>query len=802
MIYGHNSDNPGKIVQIDLSGTSTTLTALSGKRWSVDATLLNLSTSSQLPHISNVGAAFFNGINELLLYGIHSGAKQNQLFSATPLISGSVALSTLGVSTGPFGASDGTSCAYSPRFTKTVSPNPATPGSTVTYTYIITNNQYSDFTVDFSDNFDSNLTVTSYTYNNSTVPVSGNSVTIGNIVVPANSSVTFTVTATVNSDITNNMTVNNQATLTGVSEFPVNTLLSDEPNIPGFENPTPLDIQRVDSHETGQICGYKFNDLNGNGIWDHGNLTSQPETGLAGWDISVTDANGNLVGTATTDASGHYCIEVPASSMPYTVTENEQSQGNNWVQTAPAVSHHVSIPSAGLTAEENDFGNKSVESHRRGKICGHKYQGKETNYPLSGWVVTITGIGGNVVGTATTNEQGEYCISLPPGTYTVSEQIPTMNNVVWTPISPASGYYSGVWVGPSTSVNGKDFHNLKKTYGPVGSDNNPAGMLGPVTKTHSPQTFSTGSKGTFSIKVTNKGKTLTRGMLKVSDHMPAGLTVQSGKFRADLWTCEGGMVSSSGQDVICVFNKRLRKNRWSAIKLDTSIAPNNQFPVGVNIVRNCATATVYGAAGVVTAKSQTCDEVRINHVDSKGAAIPGVFLPAVSPPNVSIEKKHSPSHFSTGSRGAFKIIVKNLGKKLEKGALTLVDHMPEGLSVRTGTFRAGSWLCHGGMISDSGQDITCSYNRALNKRGRATLNLNASVAPKAQFPADVDAVENCATASAQGSAGVKACDRVMIRSVSKSRMPDLAPLGGLIMQMPRGGGGAAAPVRKTPGAVP
>jgi len=143
---------------------------------------------------------------------------------------------------------------------------------------------------------------------------------------------------------------------------------------------------------------------------------------------------------------------------------------------------------------------------------------------------------------------------------------------------------------------------------------------------------------------------------------------------------------------------------------------------------------------------------------------------------------------------------------MEKGTLIVMDHMPAGLSVKTGTFRAGSWHCKGGMVSSSGQDVTCSYNKALKKRGRATLNLNVSVAPKAQFPIDADVVENCASIAVQGAAGVvavkpKVCDKVRIKRVEKTAMPNLAPLGGLIMQIPQGGGGAG-PVRKVPGAVP
>ncbi len=41
----------------------------------------------------------------------------------------------------------------------------------------------------------------------------------------------------------------------------------------------------------------------------------------------------------------------------------------------------------------------------------------------------------------------------------------------------------------------------------------------------------------------------------------------------------------------------------------------------------------------------------------------------------------------------------NKGNKLGKGMLTVVDHMPAGLSVKTGNFRANSWRCKGGRVS-------------------------------------------------------------------------------------------------------
>jgi len=687
MIYGHNSDNPGEIVQIDLSNASTTLTNLTGGKWEVKATLLDLQTSPTPPDISKVGAAFFNGTDELLLYGRHSASEtdQNQLFSATPLTSGSVALSTLGVSTGPFGASDGTSCAYSPRFTKTVSPSYTIPGGTATYTYTITNNQYTDFTVDFSDNsFDSNLTIMSMDVtglNSSSSSYTGTppSVTIDNIVVPANSSVTFTVTVQADSSLVSTsgqqeiLTVYNQATLTAVSGggFPTGTLLSDWPGEPGFEDKTPLDIVLCPS--SCEPAKLNIKKTHSPATFTNGGTgTITVTVSNTGTDpvIAPIQVNDTLPAGLTmppgpfSPAADIACLAGPQLPPPQQINCSYMgnSGGNfsfdlsvNVATDVDKVCNHAAVIKGCCGEKPNDETRDciSITNQKRGQICGQKFMDKGTKHPLAGWHINIKDVSGNIVGTATTNAKGGYCISVNPGTYKVSElPIPTVNNGTWIPMSPSTGFYPGVSVG-SGVVTGIDFHNLKKAYGPVGSDNNPAGMLAPITKTHSPHTFSTGSKGTFSIKVKNKGKTLAKGMLKV------------------------------------------------------------------------------------------------------------------------------------------------------------VDHIPAGLSVRTGAFRAGSWTCKGGMVSSSGQDVTCTYNRKLGKHGRATLRLNARVAPKGRFPAGVDSVESCATASVRGAAdvvtaGPKACDKVKIRRVSETKniLRNLAPLGGLIMQMPHGGGGgAAAPVRKTPGAV-
>jgi len=585
----------------------------------------------------------------------------------------------------------------------------------------------------------------------------------------------------------------------------------------------------VQKNQMGQICGYKFNDLDGNGVWN------QPqEIGLSGWVINVTDASGAPVGSATTDASGHYCVPVPASSTPYSVTEDIQSQGGIWSPTAPTIPHSVSVAS-GQTVNNINFGNHQAIP----TPCCVQVTKTALNTPWQAggqgsFTLEVKNACNTTISSTKLFPELEVQDLLDSNFTFISA-----TGSSWSCVGGSGGYplqcgYSPFSLAPGgilpiITVNVGIGQNASGTIQNTATTNLTGPVLGPtlcsdtisvpikhlrmapphitIEKKHSPSRFSTGGKGMFSIKVTNKGEMPTRGMLKVIDHMPAGLSVKTGKFVADLWTCEGGKITRSGQDVTCVFNKTLRKNRWSEIKLNTAIASNERFPARVNVVRNCATASVQqGAAGAFIEGPKVCDKVRIKHVDHKG----GAMLPAVtgggatiphpaSSPHVSIEKKHSPSRFSTGSRGAFKIIVKNRGAAMEKGALTVVDHMPAGLSVKTSTFRAGSWRCKGGMVSGSGQDVTCSYNRILNRRGRAALNLNVNIAPKSQFPADVKEVENCATASAQGAASVKACDRVRINRTRSSETIDLAPLGGLIMQMPHGGG---RPVRKVPGAVP
>jgi hypothetical protein len=96
---------------------------------------------------------------------------------------------------------------------------------------------------------------------------------------------------------------------------------------------------------TAKVCGVKFNDLNGNGIQEAGEL------GLANWQIGVGIAS---IPSVTTGDKGQYCInDLPVGT--YTVSEIPQAP---WVQTYPAApgTHTVTL-AAGQQLNGVNFGN-------------------------------------------------------------------------------------------------------------------------------------------------------------------------------------------------------------------------------------------------------------------------------------------------------------------------------------------------------------------------------------------------------------------------------------------------------------
>jgi hypothetical protein len=204
--------------------------------------------------------------------------------------------------------------------------------------------------------------------------------------------------------------------------------------------------------EFGRISGYKFNDLNGNGVWN------QPtEAALNGWTITLSGPNGpyTAITGSGTWATGYYEFDnlTPGS---YSVTEVLQS---GWSQTTMPLNPITVV--AGQHLQNNLFGNYNGPG-----ILGMKYEDIDGNGAkngadsgLAGWKIFATKVGGGGSKSQLTNAAGNYFFTFSPsesGLWEISETTRT-GWIQKFPVSPAT--YT-VDVQSGTFETGKDFGNF------------------------------------------------------------------------------------------------------------------------------------------------------------------------------------------------------------------------------------------------------------------------------------------------------------------------------------------------------
>ncbi len=177
------------------------------------------------------------------------------------------------------------------------------------------------------------------------------------------------------------------------------------------------------------ISGAKFDDANGNKVFDPGEL------GLPGWVVYLEYPPGNLLSTAITGPGGAYSF---ANLGPgaYYVKEILQ-QG--WAQTAPAGGYHrIELKAADTGITGIDFGNRGIR-----KISGIKFDDRNGNgvldpgeRGLSGWTINLQAPAGGIIATTITGSDGTYKFeNLEPWTFNLTEVlIPG-----WTQTAPVGG---------------------------------------------------------------------------------------------------------------------------------------------------------------------------------------------------------------------------------------------------------------------------------------------------------------------------------------------------------------------------
>lgn len=203
----------------------------------------------------------------------------------------------------------------------------------------------------------------------------------------------------------------------------------------------------------GSISGYKFEDVNGNSVWDSN------EPALQGWTVNLS---GPISSSSVTNAGGYYeFTDLTAGS--YTVSEVLQSSsGGGWVQTfPPSGTYNLNITSGALLTSRN-FGNFKL-----GKISGFKFEDVNANgvkdgdeSGKAGWVIRLSGA---VVDSVVTGEDGLFTFyNLPKGNYTVGEDLQSN----WMQTKPAApGTYALQIETSNQTISNIEFGNFK--YGVV-----------------------------------------------------------------------------------------------------------------------------------------------------------------------------------------------------------------------------------------------------------------------------------------------------------------------------------------------
>ncbi len=158
---------------------------------------------------------------------------------------------------------------------------------------------------------------------------------------------TYSVTEETRSDFTPNGPTSQKVTINGADVMNINFT-----NTPVSLTPTPTSIPTsTQTPTTGNISGFKINDINGNGRWDQG------EKGLSGWTIQLRGIGAEahkIRKEITTDDQGFYRFEnLPAGR--YLIKEKHQK---GFVPTSPPVKVITLVQ--GENSVNNNFTNRLV----------------------------------------------------------------------------------------------------------------------------------------------------------------------------------------------------------------------------------------------------------------------------------------------------------------------------------------------------------------------------------------------------------------------------------------------------------
>jgi hypothetical protein len=177
-------------------------------------------------------------------------------------------------------------------------------------------------------------------------------------------------------------------------------------------------VEPFGNFECVDIPVFKFNDMNGNGVYDAGDVPIQ------GWDFELVDESGAVVASGETDGDGMLVFTVCRGGW-FTVVE---ADADGWIHTTPPEA--LVYLESGYRLNTLLFGNFEL-----GSIYGWKYYDwsldqnwDDDEVGLQGWIVTLwmwDGMDWIPIATRITDAGGYYEFAgLMAGLYAVSEDGP------------------------------------------------------------------------------------------------------------------------------------------------------------------------------------------------------------------------------------------------------------------------------------------------------------------------------------------------------------------------------------------
>jgi len=219
------------------------------------------------------------------------------------------------------------------------------------------------------------------------------------------------------------------------------------------------------NYNAASISGVQFEDTSGDGIRDGG------EPGVGGWAVELVDlSTGLVIETAVTDGDGEYSF-IGLLSGDYEV---RQAPLNGWVRTLPADPAYPITLAYTEDRDGIDFASRKAPGIHGRKFSDYNNSGiHDPGEPgLDGWTIELFDGFDALIATAVTTsidldgsgdinpvyESGLYSFPTPPAVGDDSYIIREVNQLGWSPVSPASGQHEVIVVS-GESASRLDFGN-------------------------------------------------------------------------------------------------------------------------------------------------------------------------------------------------------------------------------------------------------------------------------------------------------------------------------------------------------